>query len=572
MTTTTSKHLKGDDDDDQNFEWADIAPSRSIEWHPCFGRDLDCARLDVPMDWQDPTEDLRVVLAIIRLRAATATNTSDYRGPVFFNPGGPGGSGIWSLRDHGKHLQTIVGPNHDIVSFDPRGIGASVPRIECWASPKDRMIWDLQDVGVVDAHPGVLYDAFARAGAFSRLCEQNLEAMGILRHSSTTSHARDMLEILEKMGETKLRYWGFSYGTVLGGTFAAMYPDKVERMVNDGNVDYREWFDGSYINFLHDTDAVMDAFYDFCFQAGPLKCAFCAASPAAIRERLDALLAKILVTPVLIPPAANGPTIPELVTYSKVKRMISTALYQPIYRFRRVAEVFAALELGDGRPYYEYTAEPGPDPSAFCSTESVPPTIPISGSTEGTADAFPAIMCSDGQPFNSTVHEFEDYARRLQEMSNVAGSVQIVFRLSCVGRSVRPKWRFGGPFAGNTSFPILFVANIADNVTPLISATNNSAAFPGSVVLVQNSYGHTSLAAASTCTARFIRAYFQDGTMPAANTVCEPDAIPFEAAFLARDDLDALDNNGGSDGELTAAIRALSRVASWASNFQPRYF
>jgi pimeloyl-ACP methyl ester carboxylesterase len=185
------------------------------------------------MDWLDPSEDLRVVIAIIRLRASNATAS---RGPVFFNPGGPGGSGVWSLLDHGKYLQTIVGTNHDIVSFDPRGVGASVPRIECWKTKQDRAVWDLQDVGVIDAHPGTLWDAFARAKASSQSCEASLGSEGLLRHSSTTYHARDMLEILEQMGQEKLRYWGFSYGTVLGGTFAAMYPDRVERLVSDGEL------------------------------------------------------------------------------------------------------------------------------------------------------------------------------------------------------------------------------------------------------------------------------------------------------------------------------------------------
>jgi len=225
--------------DDLPFSWGDIPPSRNLSWHPCYvtarnPSGLECARLDIPMDWLDPSDEQRVILAVARLRATA----SPRRGPLFFNPGGPGGSGIWALRDHGRDLQAIVGDDYDIVSFDPRGIGASVPRIECWGSMQDRVLWELQDVGVLDTHPGVVYDAFARAAALSRVCEGNQGGgeEGILRYSSTTSHARDMLEVLEQMGERRLRYWGFSYGTVLGGTFAAMYPDRVERMVNDGEL------------------------------------------------------------------------------------------------------------------------------------------------------------------------------------------------------------------------------------------------------------------------------------------------------------------------------------------------
>src|SRR4051812_3703839 len=100
----------------------------------------------------------------------------------------------------------------------------------------------------------------------------------------------------------------------------------------------------------------MDAFYEFCHRAGPLRCSFYAASPRQIQERLDALLRRLRVTPVLIPPVSladavvgsPGPEMPELVTYSKVRRIISTMLYQPIYRFRPVAEVLAGLERNDG--------------------------------------------------------------------------------------------------------------------------------------------------------------------------------------------------------------------------------
>jgi pimeloyl-ACP methyl ester carboxylesterase len=181
----------------------------------------------------NPSSDNRVAIAVIRLRAS---DLEDYRGPVFTNPGGPGGSGIESMRDHGKTTQTIIGKNHDLISFDPRGIGASTPSIRCFSSAQNAQLWSLQDVGTVDSHPGVLYDYYARSKAISEACVTTLGDgnSSALRFVGTASVARDMLEIMHLTGTKKLKYWGFSYGTVLGGMFAALYPDKVERMVNDG--------------------------------------------------------------------------------------------------------------------------------------------------------------------------------------------------------------------------------------------------------------------------------------------------------------------------------------------------
>jgi hypothetical protein len=216
------------------FRWADIVPSRELEWHLCYEDEFDCARVDMPLDWQQPTEEHRVILAVIRLRAAVAPTSPDYRGPLFFNPGGPGGSGVWAMLDRGRRIQAVAGRNHDLIGFDPRGVGASLPRIDCWRSAEQRYLWELQEVGVVDAHPGLVNDAFVRAAAYSDVCQGAMESSRLLSHIGTPSHARDLLELLHLTGYEKLRFWGFSYGTILGGYFAAMYPSRVERLVSDG--------------------------------------------------------------------------------------------------------------------------------------------------------------------------------------------------------------------------------------------------------------------------------------------------------------------------------------------------
>ncbi|KAI1744717.1 hypothetical protein F4680DRAFT_233836 [Xylaria scruposa] len=545
-------------EDTQEWKWSMIEPNRVLLWHSCYDGAYDCARLDLPMDWLKPYNDERVTIAIIRLRA---TEVDDYRGPVIFNPGGPGESGVFALKDHGASLQTIIGRNYDVISFDPRGIGASLPRIECWDSPEQRQLWDLQDVGVIDAHPGTIYDVYARATAFSQTCESHMmRKSNILRHVSTASHARDMLEIVHQLGQDRLKYWGFSYGTILGGVFASMYPDKVERLVSDGNVDLREWHYQIYINFPRDMDKVMSAFYDFCHQAGRKGCDFYAETPDLIQQRHENLLKKIRKHPVLVtiddPISSSGPNIPQLITWSHVRRLTSAALYRPILLFRNYATVLAALESGDGHPFYYLNNDlyqSGDSAPSICLAEAIPPEIPRL--EPGNSEAFPAIMCSDLPPMNNTVEEFIDFAKQLGEISKSAGDVNALFRLACIGRNIRPNWRFDGPFEGNTSFPILYVNNIADNVAPLISATNNSQGFPGSVILVQNSYGHTSLSAPSTCTAKYIRNYFQHGQLPQPGTTCDPDYYPFQ------------DITSEGKNELATALNQLTKT-SWG--FTPK--
>ncbi|KAH8737991.1 Alpha/Beta hydrolase protein [Ilyonectria robusta] len=522
------------------WTWSDIKPSRDLVWEKCYDNQFDCARLDVPMDWLDPTEEQRVVLGVIKLAAKSKGKNFS---PVFVNPGGPGGSGVQFVKKAGSLLQTIVGDNHDIISFDPRGVGVSTPRVECWGSSQKRKLWSLQDTPVVDERPGLVYDAYARASAYSSVCETAMASTGIMSHLSTASIARDMLEILDKTGHARLRYWGFSYGTILGGVFAGLYPDRVERLVSDGNCDYHDWFKLDHANFVSDTDKIFDAFDSACHKVGPDRCALWAESPEAVQNRRGDLLARLRISPVVVPAWSHpsGPELPALITYSKLQRLTQTILYKPQTQFQRMAHVYAALERGDGMPFYDMMREHATDePGQLCLLGDTPATMPQETGTED--DAFPAIMCSDNEPVTDTPEEFEQFANKIEGISKWAGAVNLLFRVVCLGKTVRPKWRFSvEDFQGDTAHPILFIGNMADNVTPLQSAFNNSARFPSSVVLKQNSYGHCSLAAASTCTARHIRAYFQHGTLPLAGAECDPDydlfELPTDQHAAAQDDL-----------------------------------
>ncbi|RYP16634.1 hypothetical protein DL765_005025 [Monosporascus sp. GIB2] len=231
----------------------------------------------------------------------------------------------------------------------------------------------------------------------------------------------------------------------------------------------------------------MDAFYEYCHSAGPEDCAFYAESPGAIEQRLSSLLEDIRKYPVIVPASESGPDMPKLVTWSSVKRLISSVLYQPIHLFKKFARILKAVEKGDGVPFYELVGADQSTPP-ICSIEAVPPSVPRV--EPANDDAFPAII-------------------------SAAGDVTALFRLASVGRTVRPKWRYSGPFEGNTSHPILYVASMADNISPLISARNNSQGFRGSVVLVQNSYGCGRSGAYAVTLVEGMSGLHADGGLPA---------------------------------------------------------
>lgn len=167
-------------------------------------------------------------------------------------------------------------------------------------------------------------------------------------------------------------------------------------------------------------------------------------SPDTIKKRFETLLENIRKSPVIIPVGkdGSGPDMPELVTYSKVKRLLSDALDAPVYTFKSFAQTIRALEKGDGLPYWEYLNPIG-NPTPACSAETVPTDIPkLSYNTE---DLFGTTICQDKRgPNIETVDEFEEFVDNLIAASWADGDVNAHYRIACIGRTIKPKFRFGG--------------------------------------------------------------------------------------------------------------------------------
>ncbi|PPQ82828.1 hypothetical protein CVT25_009203 [Psilocybe cyanescens] len=465
----------------------------------------------VPLNHHDPEGD-EAVIALVRKPAAVPEDSEFYRGPILFNPGGPGGSGVdLILGKAADQFSTIVGPGFDIVGFDPRGISRSTPHVSFFKTDIERSMWGYGGLSLVNNTDEAIYRTMARAKVVAQLAEET--DSGYLRYMNTEQTARDMLRIVEAHGISKLQYWGFSYGTLLGATFASMFPDKIERMLIDGVVDAEDYYTGNGSASLVDTDKALDNFYMGCAEAGPEGCDFWAPTPDKIRQNLTKITQHIHSRPM---PIKSGSTY-GILDYAKLRKTIFTSLYSPFFSFPVLAKALAELAAGNGTSLYSMY------PDQLVSECSCDPSTHL---YDIVFDSTTAITCND---FDYVPDDAHKAGKHLEMMLKVTqwGELWSSLRFNCIGWPKLPRTRFRGPFVGKTSHPILLIGNTADPVTPLWAAKNMSRGFEGSVVLQQNSVGHCSISAPSLCTLQHVREYFQVGNLPPPGTVCEPIGKPF---------------------------------------------
>ncbi|KAJ7265165.1 hypothetical protein C8J57DRAFT_1718426 [Mycena rebaudengoi] len=530
------------------FLWDQLTPSQDLEWVQCYST-FQCTRLEVPLDYSDPNVGT-AALAIIRLPANVSE--AQYRGPLLFNPGGPGGSGVDSLVANGPSFQAVLGSQsnqYDIVSFDPRGelseypfhlmpllsgcadsgVRYSTPIAAFFETDAERALWNAAaPFASLNASSDAIPQAWGRAHLLGAIAAQR-DASQILKYLTTDNVARDMLQITQKFGFEKLQYYGISYGSVLGATFAALFPDKVERILIDGVLDPDSWFSANWTIDVTDTDKALQTFFDGCAAAGPDLCAFYKPTVVEIADRLTALTASIRTQPIpVLTPAGYG-----LVDYSLLRLSVLEALYRPFSLFPTLARGLAALENGDGSMLYSISQEPTFQCDCANNTASPP-----------TDDSTVAIECGDAIEVTDSIEEVTEFYQNAVKTSQFAEF------------SVYREDRFKGPVAAaNTSFPLLLVTTTADPITPKAEALKTQAGFPGSVLLTQDGPGHTSLSAPSLCTTGYFRQYFLNGILPPPETVCPVDATLFGASANSTSKRAAL---SADEEEVLAALMAVS--------------
>jgi pimeloyl-ACP methyl ester carboxylesterase len=482
-----------------------------IGWSPC-AEGFECATVDVPLDYDRP----RGPTIAVGLSRLPATDPQQRIGSLFLNPGGPGGSGVDFVQALGPILFTPeVRARYDLVGFDPRGIARS-NQVRCFDAPEQ---WE----------PYFLPFAFPLTREQERLriaadhyaigaCERR--AGPIVEHMSTANVARDLDVLRRRAGDDALHYAGYSYGSYLGATYAALYPGKVGAMVVDAVVDPVAWStgegrEGRFLPFStrlrsdQGAQVTLEEFFRLCDEAGP-RCAF--ANRAA--ERFAALADRLRDDPaeVVLP---DGTT--DTIGYADLIGLTLGALYDP--------EVWTLL--ADGLADVErQTAAPVRVSARFAAPDPRPPYLAPGAPDDyrNELEGFPSVACSDS--VNPGDYAAWSWAGAAADRLSLFGRAWTWASSLCADWPWTDQDRYLGPFDRATPHPVLVVGNRFDPATRYEGAVTLADLLPRSALLTVDGWGHTSLLR-STCADQVVARYLLDGATPAPGTACAQDVLPF---------------------------------------------
>jgi pimeloyl-ACP methyl ester carboxylesterase len=487
----------------------------------------------VPLDYEDEAAG---TTDIAFLKWAAGANSTAGTQDIIINPGGPGGSGVSWVIDQLEILQETLGTQHNIVGMDPRGVNNSGPSVSCLPGREDTSRYYPVDMyAATDAEDSkVLAETWAKAGAIGEWCSKvHSDDGSAVNYVNTVATATDMLHYTKVLAKSKnedpeksqLWYYGVSYGSVLGSTFASLFPDRIGRLIIDGVVDVENYYQGKWSTNLLDADEAAEYFFTTCYDAGSSRCGMWADSPEAIKERYNKIVENLKEHP-LIAVNTDVQDYPYIITYADLQQLLLSVPYAPVTYHPILDAVLVGIESGDA----SLAAQ-------VLGTGVIPDTCtPIDSDYEDYESRL-FIACNDANGRN-LLNDYDDwlsYVSLLKNQSSYLGEVWAGINptVSCRKLSTRPpaSQAFPGkPQASNTSNPLLIVSNTIDPVTPLWAARQVAEGFPGSGLLVQDAVGHASISAASKCTRGHFDRYLADATLPPEGTVCEVDETPFVTA------------------------------------------
>jgi pimeloyl-ACP methyl ester carboxylesterase len=455
----------------------------SVSWRPCGA--IECGSLSVPRDETRPA-GAQITLALGRLPA-----TGRRIGVLFTNPGGPGGSGIEFLRAAAAVFPPEIRRAFDIISWDPRGVGASAP-VTCGD--------DLDAFYAVDRSPdnaGEIRANVDAARAFVAACRAS--SAKLLPFLSTSATASDMDAIRVAIGEQQITYVGFSYGTYLGALYAQRFPTHVRAMVLDGAVDPSLSYNDATVQQAQGFERQLNAFFDAC--RVDRACGF--ASGADPRAAFESLARDVDAEPQFAEIDGEQRTLGP----GEFDIGVATALYGGVQGRPALAAALAQTAGGLGNKLLELSDQ-------YTGRS-------VGGRYTNETAALYAIGCLDG-PSPPTVAAVEQLAARATAVAPHFGAATVWLGLPCTFWPA-PAPRASSAIEARDAPPIVVVGTTGDPATPYAWAQSLARQLGSGHLLTFDGAGHTAYGRGSSCIDHAIDRYLLRLTVPVDGTRCRAD-------------------------------------------------
>ena len=460
---------------------------QKVSWAPCKDdAKMQCANVKVPLDYKKPGGKA-ITVAMAKLPAKSGKPI----GSLFINPGGPGSSGILMLSYVDQAFSKDVMDKYDIIGFDPRGVGSSTP-VDC---VDDRELAKILDSDIDTSTEAGRKARKAQARQIAKGCKE--KSGELLAHVGTESAARDMDVLRGLVGDEKLNYFGFSYGTSLGGMYADLFPKKVGRMVLDGAANPQQSFLPSTYTQMLGFEKSFERYAERCVKAG--NCSL-GSSVDAAKKKMRALLDQAHATPF----KTSDPNRP--LNRSMLHSTVISLLYED-----RTWSVFnqafdQLIKQNDGSLFLKlFDASTGRDGDEVSSSRT---------------EAYWAINCADYAQESEA--DYLKYAKKLKREAPAIGAFSaqdtVAFYM-CAELPHHPKSN-PGPYRAKGSAPIVVIGTKHDPATPYSWAQALHKSLSNSVLLTWEGDGHTAYGRAGSCIQGPVDKYLLTGEVPKDGLVC----------------------------------------------------
>ena len=459
--------------------------TQSLVWHDCGGG-FQCATAKAPLDWAHPAQGTPISLALIR-KPATGTKL----GSLFVNPGGPGVSGVDFVRNGVGSTSPTLQKRFDVVGWDPRGVGSS-SAVKCY---DDKGLDDfLYSIPPGERGSPEWLDANKKSVAdLGRACLANTGQL--LGHIDTASTARDLDMLRSAVGDQKLNYLGFSYGTMIGAIYADLFPKNVGRMTLDGVVDPASSYDELTELQASGFEANLKAYAQWCLTQDKT-CPF-RGTPDQVMTSIAGLLDKVQRSPI-----KNGDG--RMLGSSTLLLAIITPLYSTA-NWPVLDTLFKNVEAGSAKV-------------AFLLADEYNDRDQSGKYTTNTAVAFQAIDCLD-YTFDTDLAHMQAEAKRIAQVAPVMGPFFSYGGIACWDWPFKPT-RAPAPVTATGSAPILVVGTTNDPATPYQESVNLSRELENGHLVTWEGSGHTAYGRSNSCVTNTVDDYFVKGTVPQSDPHC----------------------------------------------------